>query len=442
MIKTIYIYNNESKLNKNFIIIKKCLLSWKLNNPLWKVIEINDHNLMNYINIEKDVPNIINKNISIENYSYIISIIFLEKYGGCWCDCMTFCNNSLDSWLEKYILDGFFTFNMQNSKESFSLWFLYCEKNNYIIKMWKNILIDYLKENNIIENNLLFNNLYNNLYNNDKFKKIWNSTPKLSIKESYFITRNGIINNVTNSVKNHINNKKIPIYNLSYNYSKNEIEYILNNNCNLSYLLNKNYKSLKLRFIHIPKTGGTSIENAAIKLNLNWGRFDNNLKSYNNCAPWHCPQMLNNYTFCVIRNPYDRFISQFYHDNKIENYTSYFLNKYITKYLLLIRNNIHISDNHFLQQYKFCNYCYIAISFDNLQENLNKVTDIFNIPILELEKLPGGIKQQTKRNNTEYKILTVNDIDESNKRLIENFYKYDFELYNKVQKNGILVKNI
>ena len=35
-------------------IVKKCLESWKLKNPTWKIIELDDNNISDYINIEKD----------------------------------------------------------------------------------------------------------------------------------------------------------------------------------------------------------------------------------------------------------------------------------------------------------------------------------------------------------------------------------------------------
>ena len=54
--------------------------------------------------------------------------------------------------------------------------------------------------------------------------------------------------------------------------------------------------------------------------NLNWGRFDKNFESLGACA-WHSPQKVKNYCFCVIRDPFYKIISQFYHENEVENYT-------------------------------------------------------------------------------------------------------------------------
>lgn len=197
-----------------------------------------------------------------------------------------------------------------------------------------------------------------------------------------------------------------------------------------------------LKFIHIPKTGGTSIEESAKKNNLLWGKFDTSLKSYKNISAWHCPQEMQPYCFCVVRNPFDRFISQFYHENSVNNYNSEKLNNFIKIKISQIKNNININDNHFLPQYMFSEKCHIIISFDNLQDNLNNLMKIFNLPSLVLKKLPGGKAQQIKRNNININKLSYLDINNTNKKLIKEIYKLDFELYNNIKKLGILFKKI
>lgn len=197
-----------------------------------------------------------------------------------------------------------------------------------------------------------------------------------------------------------------------------------------------------LKFIHIPKTGGTSIEESAKKNNLLWGKYDTSLKGYKNISPWHCPQEISPYCFCVVRNPFDRFISEFYNATSINNYNSEKLNDFIQIKIPQIKDNINIDDNHFLPQYMFTEKCHIIISFDNLQNNLNNLMKIFNLPSLVLQKLPGGILQQRKRKNRNINRLSYLDINDTNKRLIEQIYELDFELYNNIKKLGILFKKI
>lgn len=451
MIKKIYIYWSQKFINAP-IIVKKCLLSWKLKNPDWKIIELDDDNLNGYINIEKEIPNIKNKKITKTSYSDIVRIFLLEKYGGCWCDATTFCNQPLDKWLNNNISTGFFGYEMKSDR-LISSWFLYAEKDNYILKKWKESVIEYidnvdnLGSSNIHTSLKIWNNdkyshrhyfwfhyLFGDLYKSDcRFKKIWDLTPKISSNGPHYIQTLGLLNKISDRTKSHINNVKTPIYKLSFKYNNKKY----NKNCNLSYLLDK----INLKFIHIPKTGGTSIEMAAKRNNLLWGTFDKSLKNHKCvCSPWHCPQKVNTYCFCVIRNPYDRFISQFYHENKIEDYTRENLNKFIKIKIPKIKNNINIDDNHFLPQIKFYEKCDIIISFENLQKNLNKLTKLFNLSNLVLDNLPGGKTQQIKRKSSIINRLTYLDIEENHRIIIKNIYKSDFDLYNEVKKNGILIK--
>jgi len=452
MKKVIFIYWAQKFINAP-IVVKKCLLSWKLKNPTWEIIELNDDNLSEYINIEEEIPDIQKKNITKTSYSDIIRIFLLAKHGGFWCDATTFCNQSLDIWLNKNTLTGFFGFELKSDR-MLSSWFLYSEKHNYIIQKWKRNVIEYVNNINILGTNIVhtsldiwnkdkynhkhyfwFHYLFGDLYNSDnKFKELWDSTPKISADGPHYVQKQGLLNKLSDKVKNHINEVKTPLYKLTYRYDVKKCD----EKCNLSYLMN----SIKLKFMHIPKTAGTSIENAAKNNNLLWGRFDTTLKSSKNISAWHCPQEIPPYYFCVIRDPFARFISQFYHDNEIKNYNSEKLNKYIEVKIPLIKNNMNISDNHFLPQYKFYEKCHIIISFDNLQNNLNNLTKIFNLPSLILDELPGGKVQQKKRDKITINRLTYLDINEKNRDLIKQIYKLDFELYNNVKNLGILIKKL
>ena len=234
MKKIIFIYWAQKFINAP-TVVKKCLLSWKLKNPTWKIIELDDDNLNEYINIEEEISNIKNKNITKTSYSDIVRIFLLAKYGGCWCDATTFCNQSLDNWLNKNISSGFFAFDKPGNNRLLSSWFLYSEENNYIIQKWKEKTILYWKNKNKMHNYYWFHFLFGNLYKSDKkFKELWDLTYKISANGPHFIQNQGLLNKLSDNVKNHINEIKTPLYKLNYKYNKK----IYNENCNLSYLIN------------------------------------------------------------------------------------------------------------------------------------------------------------------------------------------------------------
>ena len=91
-----------------------------------------------------------------------------------------------------------------------------------------------------------FHYLFGDLYNSDnKFKELWNSTPKISADGPHYIQKQGLLKNLSDKVKNHINEVETPLYKLTYRYDNKKY----NEKCNLSYLMN----SIKLKFLHIQK---------------------------------------------------------------------------------------------------------------------------------------------------------------------------------------------
>lgn len=439
MIKKIFIYWNNG-FSESPDVVKKCLISWKLKNLSWEIIELDNTNLTEYINIEQEIPTINQKNISWTSYSDIIRIFILEKYGGCWCDATTFCVNSLDRWLEETLDNtSFFAFSNNLSKKGkdkkiLSSWFLYGEPGSYILKKWKQSVIDYWNNLIIMDNYFWFHILFYKLSKSDVlFKNTWSKTPKISNKPSHFLKRKGLMNPITSEIKKHIKKQNTPIYKLTYKLSsKNN-----NENSILNYLLN----TIQLRFIHIPKNGGSSIEEAAKKKDIKFGKYDNKLiEKKKPPNTWHTPQKTSGVCFCVIRCPYDKLISQFYNENPIASYTQENLNKFLKKRMKDISKNIHLKDNHYLEQSKFYQHCKIAISMENLQENLNKLMKLFNLPSLELDKLPGGLSQQKKRRNHTFKRLNKDNINITNLDLINKKYHQDFVLWENVKKKGILFK--
>lgn len=228
MIKTIYILWFQG-FDEAPEVVKKCANSWKVYNPDWDIILLDNNNLRNYINLE----NLDKFNKTAQ--SDVIRILLLQLYGGLWVDATTFCNQSLNDWLPNYIHQGFFAFNKPGPDRLLSTWFLYSERGNYIIDKWYDRTLHYYEINNNPHTYFWFHYLFGDLYNSDsKFKEIWDKVPKLSANGNgpHYLQEQGMFNTISMLVKTNIDNKITPLYKLTY---KCEFP-VYNENLNLYYL--------------------------------------------------------------------------------------------------------------------------------------------------------------------------------------------------------------
>ena len=184
------------------------------------------------------------------------------------------------------------------------------------------------------------------------------------------------------------------------------------------YIYNNQKKPLK--FIHITKTGGTSIEDVGKKNNIEWGRFH---KEY---GPWHkifinkSDELKNKFDwFVVVRNPYDRMLSEYYCKwGGIGNrpHTKEDMNRYLIDKI----NNRNLEGDHYTEQYKYIdNSTTIHIlHFENLNDDFMQLMNSYNIKVDALEQTNVGNKQ-----------YNTNDFNEELIHLINTVYKNDFEQF-------------
>ena len=218
--KTIFICWFQGFDNAPYIV-KNCLQSWIHYNPTWNVVKIDNMNLHNFINLDKK-----HLNVSLNHLSDILRVVLLNKYGGLWVDATTFCNRSLDEWLEPFTKTGFFAFSKPNEDILIASWFIYSEANNYLTKQWEQEIISHFNNNN---NNqqpieyLIVHFLFNQLYIQDKqFKKLFDEVPVMQSNLSnvgigpHFLQTIGMFNKITDGLISTIENKLTPLYKLTY----------------------------------------------------------------------------------------------------------------------------------------------------------------------------------------------------------------------------------
>lgn len=239
----------------------------------------------------------------------------------------------------------------------------------------------------------------------------------------------------------------------------------LNNTVNIDTTLKP--VSGKLEYVHITKTGGSSIEMAGSKWGISWGAchflfdlYDENkpcpkdvkwdVVSFTNSRflangtkregpDWHVPPrfwtpnyMSNKDTFTVVRNPYDRAVSEYYnpwngYKGKNPNNPNQ-LNSWIQR---LIRRKSDIKDG---RQYQFLlQYEYVfdehgnqivdhVLKFENLISEFNALMEKYSLQprLSEHERVYERDKSQK---------LTAKDFNAYTIRSINKYARKDFHMF-------------
>jgi len=167
-----------------------------------------------------------------------------------------------------------------------------------------------------------------------------------------------------------------------------------------------------LRFIHIPKTGGTSVRKYLLDNNIQFysGQEPKQIGRHRPASVWKDEE---SYKFAVVRDPYTRTVSYYnYYTDKDWNPTfeDFVKNKMVNKSLKV--PNVWIPQVSWLYENNICLVDKIFKLEDNLQDNLNIFLNI-------------------KGNLTKENISTHNSYDsyytQELKDLIASYFKEDFE---------------
>jgi len=205
--------------------------------------------------------------------------------------------------------------------------------------------------------------------------------------------------------------------------------------------------SKKLKFIHITKSAGTTIH----YINKEWGCFDKEVEQlfksvdYRLWPYWHVPfqylrkeqldEMLEKYDlFTVVRNPYDRIISEYYciwggpgpngklEESKNIDEFNIFIKSKLLQVKQKIKNNDKIHQHYTPQHYYFVdnegnNIIKNVIKFENLSVDFNELMKKYGYDYNIIQK------DSSKRN------FGVLHLSYENISLIREIYKKDFEMF-------------
>lgn len=230
------------------LVVRKCYQSWQKHNAGWHPVFLDENNISDYITLK-------NTGVLQQAFSDIVRINLLAKYGGVWVDATCFCNRPLDEWLAEQMSTGFFAFNRPAPDRMISSWFIASAKYNYITVTYKSNVNAYWAENsemvffetsawkflkNILQrrpaqiwfnhfaSKLLkvypyfwFHYLFEHIYLKDgQFKEQWDDTPKLSADGPHKLQTIGLFNPLSEAAKQEIDQKKSPVYKLTWKYDE------------------------------------------------------------------------------------------------------------------------------------------------------------------------------------------------------------------------------
>jgi hypothetical protein len=200
----------------------------------------------------------------------------------------------------------------------------------------------------------------------------------------------------------------------------------------------------ELKFIHITKNGGTSIEKTAQKHNILWGKYDTEYKYHtypnkNKFKSWHdvlCDKdYINKYDwFMVVRNPYTRILSEYNCDwggigqlktKQTKEEMNRFLIKTIHDYQKIYQNKpsrMKFAPGHYRVQsdYLLTGTKLYILKFESLSTHFNKLMEIYGLSDLTLEHHNSS---SSKKNPNDF---TIEDFSDELITLINKVYYDDF----------------
>jgi len=182
----------------------------------------------------------------------------------------------------------------------------------------------------------------------------------------------------------------------------------------------------ELKFIHITKTAGTSIENAGAASGLQWGLYHTEYGWHHQVTSLVSPALLNKYDwFMVVRNPYNRILSE-YHckwggPQPIVSLGLFKKRKTpkesMNEYLIRRIRSASLSGNHYTPQTRYLHPSATihVLKFEHLQTEFDALMATYGLKGLVL-----------KRENTTTKRFEVSDFSPELIALINEVYHEDF----------------
>ncbi len=199
----------------------------------------------------------------------------------------------------------------------------------------------------------------------------------------------------------------------------------------------------KLKFIHITKTGGSSIEQWGVKRGLTWGCEHPEYGAWSRAraehGKWHTffhlqPETLKmKYDwFVIVRNPYNRILSETYcpfagRDRPRRNPDEVIAKQQFNDYIQRKINSRWAEGDHYSEQHLYVTPRVHVIHFESLIEEFAILMKQYNLPNnLDIHVQKGTGLREVKFTIDDFSVITM--------ELIHQVYAKDFELFGYSQR--------
>jgi len=199
----------------------------------------------------------------------------------------------------------------------------------------------------------------------------------------------------------------------------------------------------ELKFIHITKNAGSSIEEIGLKYKLLWGMYHHEYGSWHEYFSNKPIELKTKYDwFMIVRNPYDRILSEFYCNHKgfrVNNMGYAESKQGFNDYLLFRIRTRELRGDHYAEQYKYLynhtDTIIHVLKYENIRNEFDNLMIQYNLPC----------RLNMKTNSAPNKhIFTISDFSDELIELINTVYDKDFELfgYTKMSVNPTKLVNL
>jgi hypothetical protein len=186
----------------------------------------------------------------------------------------------------------------------------------------------------------------------------------------------------------------------------------------------------ELKFIHITKTGGTSIEMTGRRKRINWGMFHKEYGWWHEVFPDKKTSLKLKYDwFLVVRNPWARIVSEanckwggMGRIAEAKEWNREQLNDFVIGKVLSRNQSVkgRGSGDHYTEQYKYVDFSQRVhvLRFERLGKEFNSLMNKYHLPV-----------RMKKHFNSGKNIFNLSIVDEQLETLVKEVYKDDFHYF-------------